>query len=239
MAIFTMSDLHLALSVDKPMNVFGSAWDNYMPRIRDEWNSSVSKGDTVIVGGDVSWAMYLEELYKDFEFIDSLNGFKILLKGNHDYWWEGMSKMKRYLADNGFSTITFMQNNALVAENMLLCGTRGWLLPGDSDFSASDRKIYERELQRLEMSLAEGKKLLKSTGMIPDKKICVLHYPPFSKSHKPDAGFVGLMHKYDVTHCIYGHLHAAATANAFEGEADGIMYKLVSADYLQFRPYLL
>ena len=239
MAIFTMSDLHLALSVDKPMNIFGSAWDDYMQRIHEEWNSIVTAEDTVIVGGDISWAMHLSELFKDFEFINSLNGFKILLKGNHDYWWEGITKMKNYLADNEFSTITFMQNNALVVEDILLCGSRGWILPGDSDFSAGDRKIYARELQRLEMSFADGERLLSCIGDAPQKKVCVLHYPPFSKGYKPDEGIAALMHKYGVTHCVYGHLHAAATKNAFEGESDGIIYKLVSADYLQFKPHRL
>jgi len=239
MAIFTMSDLHLAFSVDKPMNVFGSSWDNYMQRISDEWSALVSDDDTVIVGGDISWAMHLQELDKDFDFINSLRGSKILLKGNHDYWWEGISKMNRYLAEKGFSTINFMQNNALFIDGMLLCGSRGWILPGDADFSSNDRKIYERELARLELSFLDGEKLMKSSGVSAERKICVLHYPPFSKDHVPDEALKNLMHKYGVTDCVYGHLHAAATRTAFEGEYEGIIYKLVSADHLKFKPYKL
>lgn len=237
MAIFTMSDLHLALSVDKPMNVFGTAWDDYMQRIHVEWNMAVSKDDTVVVGGDVSWAMHLNELNSDFEFINSLNGKKILLKGNHDYWWEGMSKMNRYLDENEFSSISFMQNNAALIEDMLVCGSRGWIVPNDLDFSSNDRKIYERELQRLELSFLDGERILKAEKC--NRKICVLHYPPFSKDKSVDLGFENLMKKYGVTDCIYGHLHAAATKNAFEGENNGIVYKLVSADYLQFKPFKL
>jgi len=239
MAIFTMSDLHLALSVDKPMNVFGSSWDNYMQRIEEEWNALVTDEDTVICGGDISWAMHLSELDKDFEFINSLKGSKVILKGNHDYWWDGMSKMNRYLEEKGFSTISFMQNNALLVEDTLICGSRGWILPGDSDFSSNDRKIYERELQRLELSFIDGENIIKKTGVSAKRKVCVLHYPPFSKDNVPDEGTVQLMNKYKVTDCVYGHLHAMATRTAFEGECGGIFYKLVSADHLHFKPYKL
>lgn len=239
MAIFIMSDLHLSLSADKPMEVFGSAWDNYTERTKCEWNSLVSPQDTVLIGGDVSWAMNLEDCFADFEFIDSLNGKKIISKGNHDYWWESLTKMNCFLEQNGFSTIRFMHNNSFLCENCLVCGTRGWILPGDSGFSQNDAKIYERELQRLELSLVHGEKRCECEGINPSKKICVLHYPPFTKEHVPDEGFNNLMKSYGVTDCCYGHLHASAARNAYEGVSDGIVYKLVSADYMLFKPYRL
>lgn len=239
MAIFTMSDLHLSLSADKPMDVFGSAWSNYTERIRNEWNSSVGEGDTVFVGGDISWAMNLEECYKDFEYINSLSGFKVLLKGNHDYWWESVTKMNRYLSDNSFATMSFMQNTAMLTDDVLICGSRGWILPGDSGFSDGDRKIYDRELKRLELSFDDGERLLKLKNASPEKRVCILHYPPFTREHAPDSGFLYMMKRYSVTHCIYGHLHAKAARCATEGEIDGIVFKLVSADYLNFRPHRL
>lgn len=239
MAIFTISDLHLSLSCDKPMEIFGSAWNNYIERTKSEWNNCVASDDTVFIGGDVSWAMHLEDCGRDFEFINSLNGSKVISKGNHDYWWESLTKMNKFLEDNGFSTISFMQNNSFLYNDCLICGSRGWILPGDSGFSQNDRKIYERELQRLELSFADGRKKCVRQGIEPVRRICILHYPPFTREHVPDEGFVKMMRKYRVTDCFYGHLHASAAKNAFEGETGGISYKLVSADYLHFKPYMI
>ncbi len=234
-----MSDLHLSLGTDKPMDVFGSAWHNYTERIIAEWNSLVGENDTVLVGGDISWAMNISECTEDFKYINDLKGTKILLKGNHDYWWDGISKMNNFLADNEFNTIKFLQNNAFLVEDVLVCGSRGWLLPGDGAFSADERKIYERELQRLELSLDFGDKLLKSEGASVRKKICLLHYPPFTKDHVADEGIMSVMEKHGVTDCVYGHLHAAATKNAVEGVHGFAVFKLASADYLKFCPYRL
>ncbi len=239
MAIFTMSDLHLSLGVDKPMEVFGSAWDNYMERIRLNWNEVVGEGDVVFIGGDISWAMRLSECYKDFEYLNALNGAKVLLKGNHDYWWESVSKMNKYLDENGFHTMSFLQNNAFLADDVLVCGSRGWLLPGDGSFSEDDNKIYQRELQRLELSFSDGERLLKESGREVRKRVCLLHYPPFTRRGEADEGLASVMEKYAVTDCIYGHLHARAARCAREGTFGTVAFKLVSADYMDFCPYRL
>lgn len=237
MAIFTISDLHLSLSVDKPMNIFGSAWDNYMERIECEWNRLVCDGDVVFIGGDVSWAMHLEECFKDFEFINSLKGSKVILKGNHDYWWESITKMNRYLSDNSFSTIQFLNNNAVLTDEYIVCGSRGWILPGDSGFTDNDRKIYERELQRLELSFADGAARVKKSGMKSMPTVCILHYPPFTRERSLDDGIASLFKKYGVCKCFYGHLHSRAAYGAVEGLIDQTEYKLVSADYIKFTPH--
>jgi len=236
MAIFTMSDLHLSLDTDKSMEVFGYGWNNYINRIEYNWNEVVSKEDTVIVGGDISWAMHLKDTKKDFEFLNSLPGHKLLFKGNHDYWWESMTKMNAFSAENGFDTLTFVHNKSLICESSLISGTRGWSLPADGSFGEDDRRIYQRELLRLELSLKEGDDLLRAENVNPEKKICVFHYPPFSREGEPDESIVSLLNAYGVTHCIYGHLHSKGTSFAVEGDIDGINYRLVSGDYLGFMP---
>lgn len=236
MAIFTMSDLHLSLDTDKSMEVFGYAWHNYIERIRENWLELIKDSDTVLIGGDISWAMHLKDCRKDFEFLNSLPGRKILFKGNHDYWWESMTKMNSFVGEAGFDTLTFMQNGSFLCEGVLIGGTRGWNLPGDGGFGDDDRKIYQREFLRLELSFKSGRQLCEEQGISPLKNVCVLHYPPFTKDGTPDEAFVSLMKDYGITDCFYGHLHSLGTNNAVEGEFDGITFRLVSADYLGFRP---
>lgn len=236
MAIFTMSDLHLSLDTDKSMEVFGYAWNNYIERIYENWTSLVLPSDTVLVGGDISWAMHLKDTRKDFEFLNSLPGTKLLFKGNHDYWWESMTKMNSFLRENGFHTLKFVQNNALICEDFLVGGTRGWNLPGDGGFGPDDQKIYQREVLRLELSLKEGRDLCQREDFTPKGSICVLHYPPFAKDGTPDKELTSLMKEYGVTHCFYGHLHSLSTQSAVEGVYDTIDYRLVSGDYLGFTP---
>jgi len=236
MAIFTMSDLHLSLDSDKPMDVFGYAWDNYINRIYDNWNSVVGSDDTVLVGGDISWAMHLEECYKDFDFLNNLPGKKLLFKGNHDYWWESVTKMNAFVEKHNFSTISFMHNNAVIVDDTLITGTRGWILPDDSGFGSDDEKIYKRELARLELSLKYGRDICLKENSLVNQSICILHYPPFTKDHKPDKCITDMLSLYNITHCFYGHLHSMAAQSAFEGEYGGITYRLVSADHLQFSP---
>lgn len=236
MAIFTMSDLHLSLGTDKPMEVFGRTWDNYVNRIYNNWTSVVSEDDTVLIGGDVSWAMSLAECKNDFEFINSLPGRKLIFKGNHDYWWESMTKMNRFLEYNDFLSISFMHNNAVICEDALITGSRGWSLPGDSGFGEEDVRIYQRELLRLELSLKIGSELCDKDNFEPKRRICVLHYPPFTKEHLPDEGITSLLCRYGVTDCFYGHLHASGAHNAFEGNVANIKYTLTSADHLGFMP---
>ncbi len=236
MAIFTMSDLHLSLDTDKSMEVFGAGWMSYIKRIYENWHAAVKDTDTVLIGGDVSWAMHLADCKKDFEFINALPGSKLIFKGNHDFWWESISKMNSFLENSGFSTITFVNNNAFICEDSLIAGTRLWSLPGDSGFRDDDEKIYLRELIRLELSLKHGEDLCRENGFTPEKKICILHYPPFTRDHVLDNSVSQLLETYGITHCFYGHLHSHSAKNAFEGVHGGIIYRLVSADHLEFMP---
>lgn len=234
MALFAMSDLHLSLSADKPMDVFGYTWHNYMEKIRSLWCETVSEDDLVIVGGDISWAMYLGDAVDDFRFLNELPGRKLLIRGNHDYWWESLSKLKAFTSANGFDTIGFLQNDAFVWDNTVIAGTRGWLIPASDSFKAEDRKIYERELIRLDLSLKSAQSLA------PDmEKLAVFHYPPLKNDGSPDSSVSKILHTYNVRRCIYGHLHGTVAKESFSGVADGIEYRLVSADYLNFKPYNL
>lgn len=233
MAVFAISDLHLAYSIDKPMDIFGPRWSNYMVRIKDNWENTVNSKDHVIVPGDISWATYLDQAIDDFKFIEALPGRKIISKGNHDYWWTTMNKLEKFLLEHGFETISFMHNNSINVDEFTVCGTRGWKCPGDEDFCPEDKKIYERELQRLELSLKSAK-ASRETGHI----IAAMHYPPFNPGGEP-SDFVEIMGKYDVKRCLYGHLHGNSFKGAVTGEVAGIEFNLVSADYLNFMPYKL
>ncbi len=233
MSILTISDLHLALGIDKPMDIFGDGWKNYMQRIKENWNKTVDKCDTVVIGGDISWATYLDEAYKDFEYIENLNGRKIILKGNHDYWWESITKLTDYVKNNGFNSVSFLHNNAICVENKAICGTRGWIDKSYDAFKTDDEKIYLRELMRLDMSLAAADKF------DCDEKIAFLHYPPVTKSLSVNSDYLEIFKKHNVKRCFYGHIHSRSAKKAFEGEAEGVVFKLVSADYMDFTPYKL
>ncbi|HOQ00279.1 MAG TPA: metallophosphoesterase [Acetivibrio clariflavus] len=233
MSIFAISDLHLALSIDKPMDIFGERWYNYMDRLRQNWIKVVKDEDYIIIPGDISWATYLEQAYEDFNFIESLPGKKIISKGNHDYWWTTLSKLNKFLDANNFKTISFMHNNSYYIEGNTICGTRGWKCPGDDEFNKEDEKIYERELHRLELSLKSF-----SSGTTTENVIVAMHYPPFNAKKEPSE-FVEIMRKYNVRKCLYGHLHGAGFKSAVTGEFDGIEFNLVSADFLNFEPLKL
>ncbi len=233
MALYAISDLHLALSIDKPMDVFGSRWADYMGRLEENWRSVITDDDHVIVPGDISWATYLEQAYEDFRFINELPGRKIISKGNHDYWWTTKSKLDKFLDENGFDTISFMHNNSYRIGQDVICGTRGWEMPGETGFGPEDEKIYNRELLRLELSIKDG--MAAAPG---GRIITALHYPPFN-SKGEFSGFIDIMKKYGVKYCIYGHLHGEACRGAIEGNYEGIDFRLVSADHLAFAPVLL
>ncbi|MCX8131339.1 MAG: metallophosphoesterase [Clostridia bacterium] len=229
MAIYAISDLHLAFSIEKPMDIFGARWENYMEKIKTNWNDIVTDNDYVIIPGDISWATYLEQAYEDFKFIDGLPGRKLISKGNHDYWWTTMNKLEQFLNSNCFSTISFMHNNSFEIEGKVVCGTRGWKCPGDDDFSAEDRKIFSRELQRLDLSLKSASS--GNSGEI----IVALHYPPFNSKWEISE-FVTVMKSYNVKVCLYGHIHGEACKHAAEGVIEEISFKFISSDYLNFKP---
>jgi len=229
MRLFAISDLHLSLGTDKPMDVFGPLWEGHHEKIRKEWAKRVGTGDTVILGGDLSWALKLEEAVEDFQFIHHLPGTKVLFKGNHDYWWKSLSQVKKVLPDS----MVAVQNSYYpfygTGRPIALCGTRGWSTPGGESFTSQDEKIYRRELGRLELSLQsafrEGFRCL----------VVTLHYPPLSPGRE-GSGFTKLMQDYGVKICLYGHLHGDDQFRAIAGERDGIRYYFIAADFLAFAP---
>ncbi|MBQ8133254.1 MAG: metallophosphoesterase [Clostridia bacterium] len=225
MAVYTIADLHLSFGTNKPMDVF-PGWTNYTERIEKNWQRLVTEEDTVVIAGDISWAMDLKETYNDFDFINRLNGKKILLKGNHDYWWTTKSKMDRYLKDNGFDSISIMHNNYYVADGLALCGSRGWFYDAETD---ADMKVLNREVGRLKMSIEPAVK----DGYEP---IVFLHYPPIYNNTEC-AEMMDVLREYKIKKCFYGHIHGGnAAKRAFIGERDGISFKLIACDHLGFTP---
>lgn len=229
MALYAISDLHLPLGINKPMDIFGKKWENYVDRLFENWQNTVKKEDTVVLPGDFSWATYLEESKADFDFLNSLNGKKILLKGNHDYWWTTMNKMKKFVEENGYKDIEFLQNNSFEYKNISICGSRGWNTPM-GNMSEEDQKIYDRELQRLDLSVKAAKN--------PDNVIIFTHFPPILKDYRENA-MVDFMKSNNIKSCIFGHIHSSGIRNAVEGNIDGINYTLVSCDYREFMPVQL
>lgn len=226
MAIFVIGDLHLSLGADKPMDVF-PGWEGYLPKLERNWRALIAPEDTVVLAGDTSWAMKLEDTRADFAFLQSLPGRKWMLKGNHDYWWTTARKMESYLAAEGFDSLHILHNNCCRVGDAALCGTRGW--PFD-DAAAQSAKIMAREAGRLKMSLEAGK----DAAQI----IAFLHYPPVF-GNTDAAELTGLLRAYGVRRCYYGHLHGKAIRYAVQGERGGVQYKLISADGLAFCPYKL
>ena len=229
MSIYVIGDLHLSFSTDKPMDIFGNNWENHAEKIKENWIKQVNEDDTVILPGDFSWATYLEETYKDFEFLSSLPGKKILSKGNHDYWWTTVTSMKRFLKDNNFNNIDFLYNNAFLVEDKIIVGTRGWL---NTWKSQENYKILKRENDRLKLSINDGKKKFGD-----DKEmIAFIHYPPFYKESEvpEEIDFTKTLKKYNIKKCYYAHLHGESHKDAQEGVFDDIEFKLISSDYLNF-----
>ncbi len=225
MAIYTISDLHLSLGMDKPMNIFGDNWENHDKKIKANWTKKVKQNDLVLLPGDFSWAMYIEDAKKDFEYLNELPGTKLLLKGNHDYWWESLTKMRKFLEENNFKNIDFIYNNSYIWEDKIIVGTRGW-----SEQEENAEKIIRRENLRLELSIEDG---VQKFGK--DKEIIVcMHYPPFNKYEKLELNFIKTMKQYNVKTCIYGHIHGEATKEAKQGKIDGIQFIMASSDYTNF-----
>lgn len=226
MSVFVIGDLHLSLGTDKPMDVF-RGWENYVDRLKENWNSTVNDDDTVIVPGDISWAMKLEDTYTDFKFVNSeLKGSKIFLKGNHDYWWSTAGKMNKYLEKSGFDRIRILNNNAYRIGDICVVGTRGWINDGTDVF---DAKVLAREEGRFRMSVAEGIKL----GGEPT---AFIHYPPVYNGEKNEY-ILRVISEYGIKRCYYGHVHGKAShAKAFVGEYQGTEFRMISADYIGFMP---
>lgn len=226
MSIYAIGDLHLSFANPKPMNIFGNNWNNHEEKIKLDWISKVKEEDTVVLPGDFSWAMNLKDTKKDFEYINNLPGRKIMSKGNHEYWWTTVTNIKKFLKENNFSNIDFLYNNSIEVEDKLICGTRGWNLNLESETS---NKIITREEIRLENSIQDA------INKNLDKEIIVfMHYPPIVKQNL-NTGFFKILKKYNIKRCYYAHLHGNSIKEALNGVYDGIEFKLVSADGLDFK----
>ena len=225
MSVFAIGDLHLPGHAQKPMDVFGGAWVGYLEKLTAGF-SVVTEDDTTVLLGDLSWSLDLEHATEDFAWIDQSPGRKIILKVNHDYWWNTASKFYKFCESNGFSNQWILNNNHYEYDGYAICGTRGWFFEEERS-GEHDEKVFKRELIRLEASL-------RSAGNLP--KLVFLHYPPRYKGYTCDE-ILELLHRYDVRQCYYGHLHGASHGLAMEGQWDGIEYRLLSADRLNFKPF--
>lgn len=229
MALFAISDLHLSLSADKPMDIF-RGWENYVERLEKNWRAVITDADTVILPGDLSWAMKLEDALEDFSFVDKLPGQKYLLKGNHDLWWTTAKKMTEFFSQNGLNTLHFLHNNCVTAENVHLCGTRGWLYDEDK-YTENDAKILNREAMRLRASLQSA----------PDdgkERVVFLHYPPVYGNTRCEP-ILAVLREFGVKRCYYGHIHGSGAALAINEMRENIRFRLVSCDFNDFSPVLV
>lgn len=225
MALYAIGDLHLCLGAPKPMDIFGGAWVGYMDKLKAGL-SVIRPEDTTVLLGDLSWALDLQSAQADFAWINEIPGKKILLKGNHDYWWSTAAKFEKFCKENEFENLHLLNNNCYSYGDYAICGTRGWFFEEERS-GQHDEKVFKRELIRLEASL-------KSAG--ERSKLVFLHYPPRYKGYEcPEI--LDLLKQYDVRRCFYGHLHGGSHKLAMEGLWDGVEYRLVSADYIGFRPY--
>lgn len=225
MALYAIGDTHLSLSSAKPMDVFGGRWENYIDKLR-EGLSVLAEDDVCVICGDISWAMSLEEAEQDFKFLDSFPGKKIILKGNHDYWWNTASKINNFFSEKGISNISILHNNFHTYGDVAICGTRGWFYEEETHGGEHDKKIMNRELLRLEASL-------KAAG--DREKLAFLHYPPIFNTYVCRE-LIEILERYDVKLCCFGHIHGLGHRFAFEGRRGKVDYKLVSADFIDFRP---
>lgn len=226
MSIYAIGDLHLPGNETKPMDVFGPHWERHFEKIAADWRARVTDADAVLLPGDISWAMYLQDALCDLQAIDELPGKKFLLRGNHDYWWNSLSKVRAALPKG----MVALQNDAWRFGDVMICGARGWTAPGDSTEDADqEARIYRRELIRLEISLTDARRQMPEGDLV-----AMLHYPPFNERHEPTE-VTGLLKKWDVREVVYGHLHGASLRYAFSGLMDGILYHQVSCDGLGFQ----
>lgn len=226
MAVFAISDLHLPAR-QKPMDIFGEQWENHFEKISEDWCARVTDRDIVLLPGDLTWAMHLEEAMEDLERVGALPGRKLILRGNHDYWWSAVSRVRRVLPEGMYA----LQNDSLFMDGFLFAGSRGWTIPASGDSDESDVRIYRRERGRLEMSLKHAR-----SRDAKARLIVMMHFPPLTENSQ---GFSDLLREYGVSDCVYGHLHGVGLNGAVCGERDGIRYHQVSCDGVGFRLCLL
>ena len=241
MKVFAIADLHLSFTKpvtpenwesvreSKPMSIFGEKWTNHYIKIYNGWQENVSADDLVLIPGDISWANTIDEIEHDIDFIDRLPGKKVLLKGNHDYWWQSIKKLRARLP----ASFDILQNDSIKLKKLLIGGTRGWNIPGSNQFTAHDQKIYQRELIRLELSLED---MVNSGEGLGKEKIVLFHYMPANENHRKNE-MIELLNKYGIKLCLYGHLHGEQSHLVrLKGEKWGIEFHLVSSDFIDFIP---
>ncbi len=227
MRLFAIGDLHLPGGDEKPMNVFGPQWDRHFFRISEAWQETVGENDAVLIPGDISWAMKMEDALPDLQEIGKLPGKKVLTRGNHDYWWNSISRIRANLPEGMIA----LQQDAADLGEFVVCGTRGWTIPTkDAPLPENEVKIYQRELGRLEMALDAAERIARGRAVI-----VMLHYPPLYDNER-ESGFTEILENRNVKTVVYGHLHGAGIRTAFEGEKNGVRYYLTSCDRLDFKP---
>lgn len=224
MALYCIGDLHLSVKTQKPMDIFGG-WEDYMQRIRENWLAKITPEDTVVLAGDFSWGMKIEEALPDFEFIEQLPGKKLLLKGNHDYWWGSVTSMNSFLENNGISSVSFLHNNSYIVDGYAVCGSRGWLFENGQEHN---EKIVNREALRIKMSLES----VKDETL---EKLLFLHYPP-AYGDQVIESYMKIMSDFGVRRCFYGHIHGQGHRLATVGNFRNIEFVMISADYINFDP---
>ncbi len=230
MRIWGISDLHLSFSSNKPMDVFGEHWAGHAKKMQEAWDACVQPEDIVLCPGDLSWAMRLEEAKTDLAWIGERPGLKILGRGNHDYWWSSISKVRAALPKGCIA----LQHDSVDLREVVVAGSRCWSAPGALDYTPADQKIYERELLRLRMSLESAQKIANGRPII-----AAIHYPPFTAKQLP-TGFAEIIEEFGVSICVYGHLHSARShRTAVQGLVEGVRYFLIACDYLDFKPTLI
>ena len=228
MAVFAIGDLHLSGNGEKPMNVFGQNWDNHFDNIRARWKEQIQPSDIVLIPGDISWAMQFEEAKPDLLSLAELPGTKVLLRGNHDYWWSSISRLRSFLPKGMLA----LQNDSIALDGLALCGTRGWNFPTEQNpLDEQEIKIYNRELIRLELTLQNAR-----THQLPI--LAMTHFPPLMDDQR-DTEFTALLEAYGVSMCVYGHLHGKGIYHGFNGVHNGIEYRLVSCDSIDFSPVMV
>ena len=221
MNIFAISDLHMSVANPKPMDIFGLKWANYLDRIKEDWQNRVTDEDVVLISGDISWAMTTQDALKDFEYFKDLPGKKVFIRGNHDYWWKSITRLREEVPENCF----LLQNDALKLGDVVICGSRAWLTPGSPDFKKDDEKIYLREVERLKMAFARAN-ALREEG---DKLLCMVHFPPFNV-RRDDNEITQIIEKFNTTAVVYGHLHGKESRADKLFVKNGVPYYLTSCD---------